>query len=122
MNKSRLLALSEREFQRQTGEPVAIPVARRFRAMSLNLSRFDSSWDKKRGSAIRLTGVLLSESDEAMQRRVCESEATAKTYGTAVSWLSKESEQLRKAAKLHDLAVARLTAVLQRCNGEAAQP
>jgi hypothetical protein len=122
MNKTKLLALSEREFQRQTGEPVALPVDKRFRAMSLKLSRFDGSWDKKRGSAIRLTGVLLTESDEAMQRRVCASEATAKTYGTAVSWLSKESEHLRKAAKMHDLAVARLSAVLARCNGEAAHP
>lgn len=122
MNKTKLLALSDREFQRQTREPVALPVDRRFRAMSLNLSRFDSTWDRKRGSAIRLTGVLLTESDEAMQRRVCESRATANTYGAAISWLSRESEQLRKAAKMHDLAVARLTAVLARCNGEAAQP
>ncbi len=122
MNKTKLHALSEREFQRITGEPVAQRSTRHFRGMNLNLSRFDTTWDKRRGTAIRLTGVLLTESDAALQLRVCESAISVKTYGTAVSWLSKESEQLRKAAKLHDLAVARLTAVLTRCSGEAAQP
>ena len=64
---------------------------------------------------MRLTGVLLTEGDEAMQSRVCESEASAKTYATAVGWLSKEADHLRKCSKLHDLAVARLSAVLARC-------
>jgi hypothetical protein len=86
-NRTRLIALTQREFERQVGEPVTLPTTKSFRPMKLKLARFDRSWDRRRGNAMRLTGVLLNEGDTDMQRRVCENGATAKTYASAVSWL-----------------------------------
>jgi hypothetical protein len=55
--------------------------------MKLNATRFDQSWDRKRGAAVRLTAVLLQEDDAALQRRVCENDKTVKTYTSAADWL-----------------------------------
>lgn len=114
-SRSRLVAIARREFEQRASKPSEIPAAKRFRSVKLQLAKFDPTWDRKRGEAMRLTGVLLSEGDDAMQARVCETSATAKTYAVAVSWLSREAEHLRKCSKLHEMAVARLTAVLARC-------
>ena len=46
----------------------------------LDATRFDQSWDRKRGAAVRLTAVLLQENDTTLQRRVCENDKTVKTY------------------------------------------
>jgi len=115
-----LQALSDREYRRlASGRPDPLPADRAFKAKKLSLDHYDSRWDRKRGTAMRLTGVLLRESDQAMQDRVCADREATKTYRNAAGWLEHEAELLRKSAKLHDLAVARLTAVLARCNGEA---
>ena len=37
--------------------------ARRFKPIRLNATRFDQSWDRMRGAAVRLTAVLLQEDD-----------------------------------------------------------
>lgn len=121
-HRTRLINISRREFERQAAAPAEIPKSKHFRGVKLRLAKFDTTWDRRRGEAMRLTGLLLTEGDDAMQARVCETPATAKTYASAIGWLSKEADQLRKCSKLHDLAVARLTAVLARCSGEAAQP
>ena len=94
-NPVRLLTLADREFRQLTGKPVAIEPARKFKPMKLNAARFDSSWDRKRGAAVRLTAVLLREDDAALERRVCESEKSAKTCALAVTWLQRESAHLR---------------------------
>jgi hypothetical protein len=51
----------------------------KFKPIRLNAARFDQSWDRKRGSAMRLTSVLLREDDAEVERRVCENERAAKT-------------------------------------------
>jgi hypothetical protein len=38
--------------------------------MKLNATRFDQSWDRKRGAAARLTAVLFQEDDAADSRGV----------------------------------------------------
>ena len=58
--------------------------------MRMNLSKFDAAWDRKRGSAVRLMGVLLREDDAELERRVCESEKSAKTYAQAAEWMQRE--------------------------------
>jgi hypothetical protein len=47
---------------------------------------------------MRLTAVLLREDDSTLERRVCESEFSAKTYADAMAWLRRESIHLRKVA------------------------
>ena len=113
-NPARLLKLADREFRQLTEQPV-VPTARKFKPLRLNVARFDPSWDRKRGAAMRLTAVLLLEDDSALERRVCENEKTAKTYATAAEWLQRESAYLRKVARLLDTAGGRLMAVLGRC-------
>jgi hypothetical protein len=113
----RLLQLADREFRQLTGKPAAIEPTRKFKPVKLNASRFDSSWERKRGATVRLTAVLLREDDSMLERRVCEDEHSAKTYAQAVAWLRRQSVQLRKVAGLLDTAGARLTAVLTRCQG-----
>jgi hypothetical protein len=78
------------------------------------------AWDRKRGSAVRLMAVVLREDHEALQRRVCENEETAKTYAGAAEWLQRESAHLRKIARLLDTAGGRLAAVVSRCGESAA--
>lgn len=121
MNKTKLHAFSEREFQRQTGEPVSLPPTKRFRAMTLNLARYDASWDRKRGAAARLMAVVLRESDEQLTQRVCASPQSATTYRGATEWLAGEAQVLRKHVRHLESAAGRLAVVLQRCE-KSAQP
>jgi hypothetical protein len=116
-NPSRLLALADREFRELTNKPLTIEPTRKFKPVKLNVARFDNTWERKRGAAVRLTAVLLCEDDSTLERRVCENEISAKTYADAVAWLRRESIHLRKVAKLLDTAGGRLTAVLTRCQG-----
>lgn len=86
-NPTRLLKLADREFRQLTEDRTAAPPApRRFKPVRLNVTRFDQSWDRKRGSAARLMAVLLREDDSALHQRVCESERAAKTYADAADW------------------------------------
>jgi hypothetical protein len=117
MAPSRLLQLADREYRQLTNKPATIEPNRKFKPIKLNASRFDSGWDRKRGAAVRLTAVLLREDDAALERRVCENDKTAKTYANAADWLRRESDHLRKVARLLDTAGGRLTAVLTRCQG-----
>src|SRR5580658_7076577 len=111
-NPMRLLQLADRESRELTGKPKTLEPTRKFKPVKLNASRFDSSWDRKRGAAVRLTAVLLREDDAALERRVCESEKTQKTYANAAEWLRRESAHLRRVAGLLDTAGSRLGAVL----------
>ena len=95
----RLLALTEREFKPLAGpgKPVA-PKRGKFKAKRLNLARFDRAWDRKRGNAVRLTGILLNEDDSTLERRVCENAQSAKIYAEAVTWLQREcSSRVRQS-------------------------
>lgn len=123
INRLRLLALSEREFKRIAIETTAAPVRGKFRGMKMKVEQFDVGWDRKRGAAARLTGVLLREDDAALERRVCENTQSASTYRDAACWLQREATYLRKMARLQELAGKRLTAVLSRCmsSDQAAQ-
>ncbi len=114
-NPIRLLALADREFRQLAGRPKTIAPTRKFKPVKLNTARFDTSWDRKRGAAMRLTAVLLRDDDTALERRVCESDKTVQTYALAATWLQRESAQLRRMARLLDTAGDRLTAVLLRC-------
>ncbi|MEJ0006445.1 MAG: hypothetical protein WDM77_08805 [Steroidobacteraceae bacterium] len=121
-NSIGLLRLVDREFRELTGEPArSPPPPTRFKALRINPARFDKTWDRKRGSAVRLMAVVLREDHEALARRVCESEQTAKTYAGAAEWLQRESAHLRKIARLLDTAGGRLAAVVSRCGSEAIQ-
>lgn len=85
-NRVQLLALADREYRRLKNKPSTCPPApRKFKAIQLNLAKFDSAWDRKRGAAVRLLEVLLQEDDATMERRVCESEHSAKTYAEAAA-------------------------------------
>lgn len=121
VNRSRLLSLSEKEFRREVAAPEPRPSQSSFRAIRLNISKFDATWDKKRGAAARMTAILLRESDAQLTDRVCESAASARTYGGAADWLSGEARYLRKMAKMMDSAAGRLGVVLQRCGAVRAE-
>jgi hypothetical protein len=114
-NQTGLITLADREFRQLTGKPPTPVPGRKFKPVRLNAARFDSTWDRKRGAAVRLTAVLLGEDDSRLERRVCESELTVKTYGAAAAWLQRESAYLRKVARMLDLAGGRVSAVLSRC-------
>jgi hypothetical protein len=114
-NPTHLLKLADREFRLLTEERPPPSSSRRFKPMKLNATRFDQSWDRKRGAAVRLTAVLLQEDNTTLQRRVCENDKTVKTYTTAADWLAREPAYLRKVARLLDTAGDRLSAVLGRC-------
>jgi hypothetical protein len=115
----RLLKLVEREFRDLTGEPQRTQPPPRFKGIRINPARFDNTWDRKRGAAVRLMAVVLREDHEALARRVCESAQTAKTYAGAAEWLQRESAHLRKIARLLDTAGGRLAAVVSRCSDSA---
>ncbi len=119
---NRLLALADREFRQVVQKPEPPPTRKSFKPVKLNPSRFDSAWDRKRGAAVRLTAVLLSEDDAALQQRVCEDERTAKTYADAASWLQRESAHLRRVARRPDTAAGRLSVVLERCTAGPGAP
>jgi hypothetical protein len=120
VNRLRLVNLSEKEFRREAAAPAPLPVRSTFRAIRLNLGKYDSTWDKKRGSAARLMAVLLRESDAELTDRVCASAESCRTYGGAQDWLATEARYLRKVAQMMDSAAGRLGVVLQRCG--AARP
>jgi hypothetical protein len=119
-NPIHLLKLADREFRQLTEERPPPSSARRFKPIRLNATRFDQSWDRKRGAAVRLTAVLLQEDDATLQRRVCENDKTVKTYASAADWLARESAYLRKMARLLDTAGGRLSSVLGRCQSDQA--
>jgi hypothetical protein len=120
-NRMRLMNLADHEFKRESSEPSA-PVAsgRSFRGWRLNIAKFDQSWDRKRGSAMRMTGVLLNEDSAALQARVCADERATDTYASAADWLAKEAQALRKTAKMHETVSSRLRAVIDRCRASRA--
>lgn len=117
--RARLTALVERELKQHSRATPTAPPRRSFKPMRLNLDRFDQSWDRKRGNAMRLAGVLLRDDDAALERRVCESAQSAKLYSDALRWLQTESTYLRKVARLLDVTNGRLTSVLARCAASA---
>jgi hypothetical protein len=120
-NPTRLLKLADREFRQLTEDRSATPPApRKFKAVRINVTRFDQSWDRKHGSAARLMAVLLREDDAALHQRVCENERSAKTYSDAADWLQRESAYLRKVSRLLDTAAGRVEAVLERCSVQQA--
>jgi hypothetical protein len=114
-NRTNLVALSGREYRRQAGLPDAAPAPERFRGMRIKLTRFDPSWDRKRGSAARLMGVLLRENDQQLQDRVCADGEATRTYTGAAAWLHGEAKYLRSIANLMEKAAGRLSVVLKRC-------
>ncbi|HEX4243227.1 MAG TPA: hypothetical protein VHZ53_17585 [Steroidobacteraceae bacterium] len=116
------MSLADREFRQITGTRATPEPTRKFKPIRLNLARFDSSWDRKRGAAARLMGVLLREDDATLERRVCESEKSAKTYAEAAEWMQRGSAYLRKMARLLDTAGDRVAAVVQRCKAHHNQP
>ena len=85
VNRARLLALSHKEFSRESAAPVTRSPTSKFGALRLNLSKFDAAWDRKRGSAARMMAVLLRESDTELAGRVCESPETGRTYDSAAA-------------------------------------
>src|SRR5437660_12912793 len=113
-NRVQLLALANREFRQLTNARPKPEPNRKFKPIKLNPARFDQSWDRKRGAAVRLTSVLLRHDDVTLEGRVCESEKTAKTYADAAEWLQRESAYLRKVARLLETASGRLSVVLTR--------
>jgi hypothetical protein len=118
--RARLLSLADQEFRSLTEGSTALPAPPRFKALKLNIAKFDTTWDHKRGSAVRLAGVLLRDDDAALTQRVTENNQVARTYESGVDLLRREAAYLRKVARLLDLAGGRLTAVLQRRGGTEA--
>ena len=116
-NSVQRLSLANREFRQLTQAKPKPEPNRKFKPIKLNPAKFDDSWDRKRGAAVRLMSVLLREDDATMQGRVCESDQSAKTYAAAASWLQRESAYLRKMARLLDTAAGRVASVVTRCQG-----
>lgn len=54
----RLLALADREFWRSAEKRHFQPARRESKGLDLNLSKFDTSWDRKCGAAARLAGCV----------------------------------------------------------------
>jgi hypothetical protein len=101
-NAPRFLTLTDREFRELTGKPAASEHPTKFKPIRLNPARFDQSRHTKRGAAVQLMTVVLREDHESLQRRVCATDQTAKTYAGAAAWLQRESAHLRKIARLLD--------------------
>jgi hypothetical protein len=118
-NRVHLLSLAVREFRQLADARPTLPSTRKFKPIRINTSKLDTTWDRKRGAAVRLTSVLLREDDSTLERRVCESEKSTKTYTDAADWLQSESAYLRKTARLLETAVSRLSVVLERCRSRA---
>lgn len=118
VNRARLLALSSREFSKESAVPVPVPANRKFRPVPLKLARYDASWDRKRGAAARMMAVVLRESDEQLTARVCASPQSSTTYRGAKEWLASEAQALRKHVRHLESATSRLMVVLQRCGAD----
>lgn len=118
-NRAGLLSLADREFRHLTEGRQTAPSTTKFMPIKVNAAKFDTAWDRKRGAAVRLTSVLLREDDTALERRVCESDRSVKTYADAADWLQRESASMRKTARLLDTVVSRLSVVLERCQSRA---
>lgn len=112
---ARLLILAEREFRTLTNKPLEPPRPRRFKALKIRLEKFNAGWDRRRGSMVRLAGVLLRDDDAALERRVCESEQSARTYGRGVELLEREARYLRRVSHMLERAAGRLSVTLERC-------
>src|SRR5690349_14543546 len=95
-----LLTLADREFKREAKAPAKAATRRNFKALNIRLSKFNSSWDRKRGSAARFMAILLREDSAALHQRVCIDERASKTYGATVEWFQAEARYLRKIAGL----------------------
>lgn len=121
VNRMRLHALADREFKRESKSPTRSPAPARFRGIKVSLAKYDTAWDRKRGTAARLMAVLVRESDDELTERVCEDAQSARTYRGASDWLTGEARYLRKLATMMDTAAGRLSVVLQRC-GHPAPP
>ena len=117
-NPTHLVTLANRAF-RQLTDTRRVPEPSRklkpFRPIRMNPAKLDESWDRKHGAAVRLTAVLLGESDESLKQRVCEDARSIRVYSAAADWLQRESVYLRKVARLLDTASGRVTTVLGRC-------
>jgi hypothetical protein len=120
-NRAQLLALANREFRELTNAKPKPEPNRKFKPIRLNPARFDQSWDRKRGAAVRMTSVLLRHDDVELENRVCENAKSAKTYADAADWLRRESEYLRGVARLVETASGRLSVVLTRCQTSGAE-
>jgi hypothetical protein len=114
---NKLFALAEREFKQTRAAPVK---REKFRAMNLNIGRYDATWDRKRGAAVRMMSVILRQDDEALLDRVSADAETIKLYNDAADWFRREATYLRKTATMLDTAATRLTTVLER--QRASQP
>lgn len=107
---NRLFALAEQEFAKTR----TTPRKAKFKGLNLNVSRFDESWDRKRGTAVRMMSVILRENDQELLARVSTNGGTGKTYQEAAQWFRREAEHLRKVAGMMDNAADRLVVVLER--------
>ena len=66
VNRSRLLALSDKEFRREVAAPEPRPARSNFRPIRLNINKYGTSFDRKRGGAARMMTILLRESDRVL--------------------------------------------------------
>lgn len=107
---SRLLALSDSEFSKSR----AAPLRQRFKGRNVNLNQLGKDWERQRGAAARMMGVVLREDSESLYQKVSADPATAATFAEAVGWLEKEAIYLRKTAGRMELAVSRLGSAIGR--------
>ena len=70
MNRTHLIHLAEREYRREARAPAPKPVRKSFKGWRLNIAKYGQGWDRKRGAAMRLIGVLLNEDSAALEARV----------------------------------------------------
>ena len=113
---NKLFALAEREFKANR----AAPVRSKFRGMNLNIGKYDEGWDKERGTAVRMMGVVLRLNDQQLMERVSAGEQETKMYRDAAAWLQREANYLRKTAGLLDTAASRIGSVLEKHDDERA--
>lgn len=116
-----LMALVEREFRRESRVPQQVKPERKFKSVKMSLARFNTGWDRKRGSAARLMAVVLRDDDQSLAQRVGENEATMKAYSDAAKWLRRESVYLEKTSRAMSSAAGRLDVVLARLAAEKQQ-
>lgn len=108
---ARLLAAAEREFE---GNRAAPAPRKKFKAMKLDVRKFDNTWERRRTRAARLMAVLLRDDDQALLGRVSVDQATAVSYEEAVTCFKREAVILRRTAVLFEVAAGRVASVLSR--------